>query len=59
MSAQYEFFHYYELCRILRRNVCMMKARGVGFSEIIASLCSNIYSCYKNSITIITAYAKN
>lgn len=58
MSAQYEFFHYYELCRVLRRNVCMMKARGVGFSEIIASLCSNIYSCYKNSITIITAYAK-
>jgi hypothetical protein len=29
------------------------------FSEIIASLCTNIYSCYKNSIVIITAYAKN
>ena len=59
MSAQYEFFHYYELCRMLRRNVCIMKARAVGFSEIIASLCTNIYSCYKNSIVIITAYAKN
>ena len=30
MSAQYEFFHYYELCRMLRRNVCIMKARAVG-----------------------------
>jgi hypothetical protein len=36
-----------------------MKARAIGFSEIIASLCTNIYSCYKNSITIITAHAKN
>ena len=30
MSAQYEFFHYYELCRHLRKNVCMMKSRGIG-----------------------------
>lgn len=29
MSAQYEFFHYYELCKHLRKNVCMMKSRAV------------------------------
>lgn len=29
MQAQYEFFHYYELCKILRKNVCMMKSRAV------------------------------
>lgn len=55
MQAQYEFFHYYELCKIARKNVCMMKSRAVGFSEIIASLCANEYSCFRNSITMITA----
>lgn len=59
MSAQYEFFHYYELCRHLRKNVCIMKSRAVGFSEIISCLCTNIYSCYKNSVVIVTAFAKN
>lgn len=29
MQAQYEFFHYYELCKVLRKNVCMMKSRAV------------------------------
>lgn len=27
---QYEFFHYYELCRILRKNCGLMKSRGIG-----------------------------
>lgn len=29
MVCQYEFFHYFELCKHLRRNVCMMKSRAV------------------------------
>lgn len=28
--AQYEFFHYLELCKRLRKNAVLMKARGVG-----------------------------
>lgn len=28
--AQYEFFHYIEMCRRLRKNAALMKARGVG-----------------------------
>ena len=56
MVCQYEFFHYLELCKILRRNICMMKSRAIGFSEILASICANEYSCYGNSITMITAY---
>ena len=56
MVCQYEFFHYFELCKHLRRNVCMMKSRAVGFSEILASICANEYSCFKNSITMITAF---
>lgn len=59
MSAQYEFFHYFELCKILRKNVCMMKSRAVGFSEIMASLSACQYSCYKNSITMVTAANAN
>lgn len=27
---QYEFFHYFELCRILKKDAVLMKARGVG-----------------------------
>lgn len=30
MSAQYEYFHYFELARKLGKNVSMMKSRGVG-----------------------------
>lgn len=56
MVCQYEFFHYFELCKHLRRNICMMKSRAVGFSEILASICANEYSCFKNSITMITAF---
>ena len=58
-SAQYEFFHYYELCKLLRKNVCMMKSRAIGFSEIVASLCANEYSCFAKSITMITAFDSN
>ena len=28
--VQYEFFHYIELCKVLRKNAALMKARGVG-----------------------------
>lgn len=26
---QYEFFHYFEMCKILKKDVCLMKARGI------------------------------
>lgn len=29
-TYQYEFFHYYELCRVLRKNCGLMKSRGIG-----------------------------
>ena len=28
-TAQYEFFHYFELCKVLKKDVGMFKARGV------------------------------
>lgn len=27
---QYEFFHYFEICRREKKDVCLMKARGIG-----------------------------
>lgn len=56
---QYEFFHYFEICRRQKKDVCLMKARGIGFSEINASICACIYQCFKESKCLITTSAKN
>lgn len=53
--VQYEWFHYLELCKHARKNAVLMKARGVGFSEMDASLAANTYNCRRNSNTVIAA----
>lgn len=30
---QYEFFHYYELCQHLKKDLCLMKARGINYNQ--------------------------
>lgn len=57
--VQYEWFHYLELCKRLRLNAALMKARGVGFSEMDASLSCNTYNCRRNSVTVIAASLEN
>ena len=44
--AQYQWFHYLELCKRLLKNACLMKARGIGFSEIMASSAACSYNCF-------------
>lgn len=56
---QYEFFHYFEICRRQKKDVCLMKARGIGFSEINASICACIYNCFRESKCMITTSLKN
>lgn len=56
---QYEFFHYFELCRVLRKNYALMKNRGCGASEINASIFDNFFNCFKNSICLLTAFDGN
>ena len=56
---QYEFFHYFELCRILRKNYAIMKNRGCGLSEINASIFDDFFNCFKNSICLLTAFDGN
>ena len=53
--CQYEYFHYIELCRVLGFNAVGLKGRGLGFSEIAASLASNTYNSRKNSRTVVVA----
>ena len=58
-TAQYEFFHYFELCKVLKKDCGLFKARGCGFSEINAAICNQIYNCYPNSVCMLTASAQN
>lgn len=57
-TAQYEFFHYYELAKRLRKHAGLMKARGVGFSEINASIAACMYTVVRESVTMVTCYDK-
>ena len=56
---QYEFFHYFELCRSLRKNAAIMKNRGCGASEMNASIFDCFFNCFKNSICLLTAFDGN
>lgn len=57
IAAQYMFFHYLQMCRVLKRNACLMKARSIGFSEIMAELSARMYSTIRKSRTMITCHA--
>lgn len=56
MASQYMFFHYLQMCRVLRQNACLMKARSIGFSEIMASIAARMYTAIKKSRTLITCF---
>lgn len=56
---QYEFFHYFELCKIYRKNACLMKSRGIGFSEINSSIMANQYNSFSGSVSLLTASTDN
>lgn len=57
--AQYEYFHYIELCKRLRKDAIGLKARGVGFSEIAAGIVANTYNCRRESMCVIAAQQEN
>lgn len=56
--AQYEYLHYVELSRICGKHACLMKARGLGFSELNAALATRLYTVVKDSRTLIAAKAE-
>lgn len=55
---QYEYFHYIEMCDILKKDIAVLKSRGIGFSEIAASEAARTYTFIPNYRTVITAYSK-
>ena len=56
--SQYQFFHYVDIAKKCHKHTVLMKARGVGFSEISASMSANQYTTIKESITMIACYDK-
>lgn len=55
LAKQYEFFHYVEMCEYLGMDVCMLKARGLGFSEILACLGTRPFTTTRKFRTVYTA----
>ena len=56
INKQYEYFHYLELVRKLKKDGLAFKSRAVGASEIAASNCVHAYTFHKGSINIVTAF---
>lgn len=58
-SKQYEYFHYVELCKRLRKHSIGLKGRGLGWSEIGANIVVNTYNCRPGTTSVITANIDN
>ena len=54
--AQYIWFHYLALCCKLLKNAALMKARGIGFSEINAAMAAAEFTTIRESNTVITCH---
>lgn len=57
LSKQYEFFHYVEMAEKLHKDVCILKARGLGLSEIVASLSVRPYTTNRGYNVMLTCAA--
>lgn len=54
---QYEYFHYSEMCELLKKDSSALKSRGIGWSEIAASLTVRPYTTIPNFRTVISAFS--
>ena len=57
LSKQYEYFHYVEMAQRLGKDVCSVKSRASGWSELHASIGVNAYSTRRNTHSVYTAHA--
>ena len=58
LSKQYEFFHYVEMAEKLGKDICILKARGIGLSEIVASLAVRPYTTNRGYHVMLTCAAE-
>lgn len=54
-AKQYEFFHYVEMAEILHKDIALLKARGLGLSECVASLLVRPYTTNRGYKCLLTA----
>lgn len=59
LVEQYKFFHYFEMCEYLKRDVVALKSRGIGWSEIGACLAVRPFVTQRNFNTTFIASALN
>lgn len=52
---QYKWFHYIEMCEYLKKDIVGLKSRGVGFSEVAASLGVRPFITTRNYRTVYVA----
>lgn len=55
---QYEYFHYVELAEILGKDVGLLKARALGFSEMAACLAARPFVTTPNFRTVASAFSE-
>lgn len=55
-AEQYKYFHYVQLCRFYGYDGCTLKSRGIGWSEINASMCANMYTWRQNTTSLVVCY---
>jgi hypothetical protein len=58
LSKQYEFFHYVEMAEKLGKDICILKARGIGLSEIVACLAVRPYTTNRGYHAMLTCAAE-
>lgn len=54
-TEQYKWFHYFRMCELLQLDACALKPRGVGWSQIAASMGLRVYTCVRKSKCIYAA----
>ena len=55
LAKQYEYFHYVEMAEKLHKDIAMLKARGLGISEVMASLAVRPYTTNRGYRSLLTA----
>lgn len=56
---QYEYFHYLEMTELLKKDVSVLKSRGIGFSEMASAFISRPYTTIPNFRSVVSAFSKN
>lgn len=59
LAKQYEWFHYVEMAEKLEKDVGILKARGIGLSEVTAAMSVRPYTTNKGYSVLLTCEAED